>query len=43
MKKHGIPIDGEGVAEGGTTKFFYRSSETVIGLIFSEIYPEEGR
>jgi 4-hydroxyphenylpyruvate dioxygenase len=43
MKKHGILIDGEGVAEGGTTKILLQVfSKIVIGPIFFEFIQRKG-
>jgi 4-hydroxyphenylpyruvate dioxygenase len=43
MKKHGILIDGEGVADGGRTKILLQVfSETVIGPIFFEFIQRKG-
>jgi 4-hydroxyphenylpyruvate dioxygenase len=43
MKKHGILIDGEGVADGGRTKILLQIfSKTVIGPIFFEFIQRKG-
>jgi 4-hydroxyphenylpyruvate dioxygenase len=43
MKRHGILIDGEGVADGGTTKILLQVfSKTVIGPIFFEFIQRKG-
>jgi 4-hydroxyphenylpyruvate dioxygenase len=43
MKRHGILIDGEGVADGGTTKILLQVfSRTVIGPIFFEFIQRKG-
>jgi 4-hydroxyphenylpyruvate dioxygenase len=43
MKKHGILIDGEGVADGGTTKILLQVfSKTVVGPIFFEFIQRKG-
>jgi 4-hydroxyphenylpyruvate dioxygenase len=43
MKKHGILIDGEGVADGGQTKILLQVfSKTVIGPIFFEFIQRKG-
>jgi 4-hydroxyphenylpyruvate dioxygenase len=43
MKRHGILIDGEGVADGGTTKILLQVfSKAVIGPIFFEFIQRKG-
>jgi len=43
MKRHGILIDGEGVADGGATKILLQVfSKTVIGPIFFEFIQRKG-